>query len=181
MGTTFHIDRTSVSPRRRWTKCSTVRMLLPMPPSAPAAAVHTAGRLRLGALDKPLVDAVWAVRGRQFARERADLHIRQPIGPRKGTDGLALERHHHHVVPERSGTGHAGDLLHPLVIGVANPDADDELGRVPDRPVVAKIGRRPGLDRGGEGESQYAFLTEGGDPRPVVAEDVGDQIGHPLV
>ena len=71
--------------------------------------------------------------------------------------------------------------MHRLVVGVAGPHPHHQVGRIAHRPVVAEIGRRPGLDRRRAAELEDALLAKGGGAGRVVGQDVGDQVGHPLV
>jgi len=84
-------------------------------------------------------------------------------------------------MPDRPRAADAGHLAHGGVIRVADPHADDQVGGVAQRPVVAEVGRRAGLSGGGPPDLQGGGRAEGRDARCVVAQDVGDQPGHALV
>src|SRR5436190_6939097 len=75
----------------------------------------------------------------------------------------------------------SGYAAHGCAIEVSDPYADGVLGGEAHRPVVAEIGARPGLARHWKIEPQCRMRAEGGSPRGVVIEYVGDQPCAPWI
>ena len=71
--------------------------------------------------------------------------------------------------------------MHRFIVGVASPHADHQVGGIAHRPVVAPVGGGPGLGGGWTREPQRASLAKGGGAGEVIAQDVGDEVGHALV
>ena len=80
------------------------------------------------------------------------------------------------VVQNRGGAGDARNVLHGRAIEVADPDADRELGRVAESPIVPEVGAGAGLAGDGKVEAERGLGAEGECARRVVAQDVGDEI-----
>src|SRR3954453_23995861 len=79
-----------------------------------------------------------------------------------------------HGVENRSGAGHPGNLAHGRAVEIAYPDADGKLGRETDRPVVPKIGARPGFAGHRIIEAQSRVYSKSESARGIVAQDIGD-------
>ena len=91
----------------------------------------------------------------------------------------------HERLPDKCGKRAAGDRLAPELrehraegVRIADPDGDDEVGRVADEPRVAVVVRRPGL----AGDLQAR--NRGAPTRPLaddVLEEAGDELRMSLV
>ena len=81
----------------------------------------------------------------------------------------------HDAVPQRAGSGHAGDAAHRAAVEVADPYANGVVARKPDRPRVAKIRRGAGLHGCGKGHLQNRVHAKRLRPSVRIGEHVGNE------
>ena len=84
-------------------------------------------------------------------------------------------------MPDRRRPAQARHVVHGFVTAVAHPDPHQQIGGISDRPVIMKVGCRPGFIRGRS--VSFRVLLE---PKPVeragrTTQDVADQPGHARV
>ncbi len=75
----------------------------------------------------------------------------------------------HDIVPDRRRAHHAAHVAHRLVVGVSGPYADDQVGTVAHRPVVAPVGGSAGFGRCRTRDAQWTPLAEGRCSGEIVA------------
>ncbi len=111
------------------------------------------------------------------ARDAADRFLHDRLRAREGRGLAATERPFHEILPDGRGPAHAGRVHHRREVRVSHPHARHEVRGVADRPVVAEVVGRPGLDRRRERQQQWRIGAEGRRARGVVGEDVADEEG----
>src|SRR5213082_3269820 len=81
------------------------------------------------------------------------------------------------IMENWAGACDAGYLFHRCTVEISYPNANRELRRIAQGPVVAEIGAGAGLAGDREIEAERSFSAKGERSRGVITEDVGDQIG----
>ncbi len=122
--------------------------------------------------DEPFRARVRTELGGEQAGERADFHLNQSIGTREVPFRFAFQHFADRLVPDGGRAGQAGHFLHGLVVAVADPHADDDIGGVADRPVVVEVGGGAGLDRRGTVNLQGGVPSEAEGAGVVVGQDI---------
>ena len=106
-----------------------------------------------------------------------------PCGGLNGVDRRARQRADHEVVPDLAGTGDAQDVVHRRVVGVADPYAGHQVGRVADDPRIAELVGGARLDRGRSipGSTSGLLRAVRRLARLVVGQDRRDLVDQPRV